>query len=43
MHAALAKLCNLPEDTVVYNGHEYTKGSAKFGLAIEPDNQHLKE
>ncbi|KIR29792.1 hydroxyacylglutathione hydrolase [Cryptococcus deuterogattii 99/473] len=43
MHAALNKLSNLPEDTVVYNGHEYTKGSAKFGLMIEPDNQHLKE
>ena len=42
MHAALTHLGKLPEDTLVYNGHEYTKGSAKFGLTIEPDNQALK-
>ena len=42
MHAALTHLGKLPEDTVVYNGHEYTKGSAKFGLAIEPENEALK-
>lgn len=42
MHAALTKLGGLPEDTLVWNGHEYTKGSAKFGLTIEPDNEKLK-
>ena len=42
LHAALTHLGKLPEDTVVYNGHEYTKGSAKFGLAIEPENEALK-
>lgn len=42
MHAALTKLGNLPDDTVVYNGHEYTAGSAKFGLKIEPDNKDLQ-
>lgn len=42
MHAALTKLGGLPDDTVVYNGHEYTKGSAKFGLTIEPKNQKLQ-
>lgn len=42
MNAALSKLAKLPEDTLVYNGHEYTTGSAKFGLAIEPDNAALK-
>ena len=42
MHAALTKLGKLPDDTLVFNGHEYTKGSAKFGLAIEPDNAALK-
>ncbi|WVN86501.1 hydroxyacylglutathione hydrolase [Cryptococcus depauperatus CBS 7841] len=43
MHAALVKLSKLPSDTVVYNGHEYTKGSAKFGLSVEPNNQPLKK
>lgn len=42
MHTALTHLGKLPDDTVVYNGHEYTKGSAKFGLSIEPDNEALK-
>jgi hydroxyacylglutathione hydrolase len=42
MHAALTKLGKLPGDTLVWNGHEYTKGSAKFGLTIEPDNEKLK-
>jgi len=42
MHAALTHLGKLPDDTVVYNGHEYTKGSVKFGLKIEPDNEDLK-
>jgi hydroxyacylglutathione hydrolase len=42
MHTALTKLGTLPDDTVVYNGHEYTKGSAKFGLKVEPENEALK-
>ncbi|WVR06301.1 hydroxyacylglutathione hydrolase [Kwoniella sp. DSM 27419] len=42
MHAALTKLSKLPDDTLVFNGHEYTKGSAKFGLTVEPDNEPLK-
>lgn len=42
MNAALTKLGRLPEDTLVYNGHEYTNGSAKFGLSIEPNNEALK-
>jgi len=42
MHTALTKLGGLPEDTLVWNGHEYTKGSAKFGLKIEPENKELQ-
>lgn len=42
MHAALTHLGKLPDDTLVFNGHEYTKGSAKFGLTVEPDNEALK-
>ncbi|KAK6908142.1 hydroxyacylglutathione hydrolase [Kwoniella mangroviensis CBS 8507] len=42
MHAALTKLSKLPDDTLVFNGHEYTKGSVKFGLTVEPDNEALK-
>lgn len=42
MHAALSYLNTLPEDTVVYNGHEYTAGSAAFGQSVDPDNESLK-
>ena len=42
MHSSLQKLANLPPDTMVYSGHEYTLGNAKFALAIEPDNQAIQ-
>jgi len=42
MHAALTHLGKLPDDTLVFNGHEYTKGSVKFGLTVEPENEPLK-
>jgi hydroxyacylglutathione hydrolase len=41
MHAALTYLSKLPQDTVVYNGHEYTSGSARFGQSVEPDNKDI--
>ncbi|EUC56922.1 metallo-hydrolase/oxidoreductase, partial [Rhizoctonia solani AG-3 Rhs1AP] len=37
MHKALSYLGTLPDETVVYNGHEYTKGSLAFGTHIDPD------
>jgi hydroxyacylglutathione hydrolase len=42
MHAALTYLSKLPQDTIVYNGHEYTSGSAKFGQSVDPDNKDIK-
>ncbi|NOR63625.1 MAG: hydroxyacylglutathione hydrolase [Rhodobacteraceae bacterium] len=42
MHESLQKLAVLPPDTMVYSGHEYTLGNAKFGLTIEPDNAALQ-
>lgn len=41
MDSALTYLGTLPNKTVVYNGHEYTKGSLAFGLAVDPENQAL--
>lgn len=38
MHAALSKLATLPDDTIVYNGHEYTAGNIAFAKSIEPNN-----
>ncbi len=42
MHKSLQKLAALPPDTMVYSGHEYTFGSAKFSLTVEPENQALQ-
>lgn len=41
MHESLQKLAALPEDTVVYSGHEYTAANAKFALTIDPENSAL--
>lgn len=38
MHAALSYLGTLPDETIVYNGHEYTAGSVAFGKSIDPSN-----
>jgi hydroxyacylglutathione hydrolase len=37
MHEALSYLGTLPDETVVYNGHEYTKASLAFGAHIDPN------
>ncbi len=42
MWASLSKLAALPDDTIVYSGHEYTASNAKFALTIEPDNAALQ-
>jgi hydroxyacylglutathione hydrolase len=39
MAASLDKLSALPDETLVYCGHEYTVNNLKFALAVEPDNQ----
>lgn len=41
MWNSLSKLAELPPETVVYCGHEYTQANATFSLTIEPDNQAL--
>jgi hydroxyacylglutathione hydrolase len=44
MYDALCiKLAALPNDTLVYCGHEYTEGNLKFALTIEPDNAEIRE
>jgi hydroxyacylglutathione hydrolase len=41
MWNSLSKLAELPPETIVYCGHEYTQANAKFSLSIEPDNKAL--
>ncbi|MBL4751681.1 MAG: hydroxyacylglutathione hydrolase [Amylibacter sp.] len=42
MWGTMLKFKALPDDTLVYSGHEYTMSNAKFALTIEPDNADLK-
>jgi hydroxyacylglutathione hydrolase len=43
LYASLEKLAALPEDTLVYCGHEYTLANIGFAKAVEPDNSALLE
>jgi hydroxyacylglutathione hydrolase len=42
MWSSLLKLRNLPDDTLVYCGHEYTSSNARFATYIDPKNKLLK-
>lgn len=41
MWHSLGKLAALPDDALVYCGHEYTQANGAFGLRIEPHNDAL--
>ncbi|WP_417249421.1 hydroxyacylglutathione hydrolase [Celeribacter sp.] len=43
MHDTLTRLAALPADTLIYSGHEYTKGNAAFALTIEASSEALQE
>ena len=43
MFNSLNKIKNLPEDTKIYCGHEYTKNNLEFCLKFNPNNNYLKE
>jgi hydroxyacylglutathione hydrolase len=42
MWASLKRLRDLPPDTRVYCGHEYTQANARFALSVDPDNAILQ-
>lgn len=41
MFASIAKYSDLPDETLVCAGHEYTASNVKFALTIEPENKAL--
>jgi hydroxyacylglutathione hydrolase len=43
MHASLARLAALPDETKVYCAHEYTETNLRFALAVEPQSIALRE
>jgi hydroxyacylglutathione hydrolase len=42
MWKSLQKLMQLPPDTEIYCGHEYTAANARFALTVDPENQALQ-
>jgi len=42
MFSSFAKFAELPDETLLCCGHEYTAANAKFALSIEPDNTALQ-
>lgn len=43
MFSSFQKIMALPDETLIYCGHEYTKGNAGFCLANDKQNPDLKE
>ena len=41
MLAAMDKIAALPEDTLIYCGHEYTVNNNRFAVTVEPKNEQL--
>jgi hydroxyacylglutathione hydrolase len=42
MWGSLMKLRDLPGDTRIFCGHEYTQANIRFALTVEPDNATLR-
>lgn len=43
MQNYLARLRDLPDETLIYCGHEYTQANLEFAAAVEPDNAAVAE
>lgn len=43
MWTSLLKLRDLPDDTQVYCGHEYTQSNARFAVTVDPQNGQLRD
>lgn len=41
--SSLLKLRNLPPQTQIYSGHEYTLSNGEFALSVDPENEDLKK
>lgn len=43
MVANMRRFAALPDETLVYCGHEYTQSNGRFALVAEPDNDAIRE
>ena len=41
MYASLMKLAALPDETLLYCGHEYTENNLRFAQMVEPGNADI--
>lgn len=41
MYQSLEEICKLPEEILIYSGHEYALNNARFALSIEKTNEDL--
>jgi hydroxyacylglutathione hydrolase len=42
MWQSLCTMAALPDDTLVYSGHEYAESNTRFALSVDPDNPALQ-
>ena len=42
MWESLSRLAALPDDTLVYSGHEYAESNARFALSVDGENPALQ-
>ena len=42
MWRSIDRLRQLPDETVLYCGHEYTLSNAKFAVTVDPENEELR-
>jgi hydroxyacylglutathione hydrolase len=43
MRLSLEKIANLPGETRIYCGHEYTQSNGRFAVTVDPENPMLRE
>ncbi len=43
MFDSLSRLAGLPDETLIFCAHEYTESNLRFALAVEPENQRLRD
>lgn len=43
MWQSLSNMATLPDDTLVYSGHEYTASNIRFAQSVDPDNAALAD
>lgn len=43
MYQSLQTLMTLPDDTLIYCGHEYTVANCRYAQVVEPNNQDIKD